>query len=108
MKKTLFAYKQKNNKEPFKEWIYSLKDNTDRARIFARLKRVEEGNYGDHKRFSGILELRCHFGKGYRIYCGEDGDTLVVLLIGGDKSTQYKDIQKAVEYWEDYNEQKKI
>jgi len=52
--------------------------------------------------------LRFNFGKGYRIYCGEDGNTFVILLTAGDKSSQHKDIQKALEYWEDYNEQKKI
>jgi putative addiction module killer protein len=105
--KVIIAYQTKDNKEPFSEWLISL-DNTIRGRVFTRLKRVEEGNYGDHKRFHGILELRFNFGKGYRIYCGEHGNTLVILLTAGDKSTQHKDIQKALEYWEDYNEQKKI
>jgi putative addiction module killer protein len=77
-------------------------------RVLVRLRRVEQGNYGDHKRFSGILELRFDFGKGYRVYCGEDGNTFVILLIGGDKSSQEKDIKKALEYWEEYHEQKKI
>lgn len=78
--------------------------NTVRNRILSRIDRVRHGNYGDYKRFHGIIELKFHFGKGYRVYFGEDGNTIVVLLIGGDKSTQEKDIQEAISYWEDYNE----
>ncbi len=52
--------------------------------------------------------MRLDFGKGYRLYCGEDGHTLVVLLMGGDKSSQGKDIKKALDYWRDYHEQKTI
>jgi putative addiction module killer protein len=85
----------------------SLKDRITRARIQSKIRRIESGNYGDHKRFQGILEIKLDFGKGYRLYCGESGNTLVVLLLGGDKSTQEKDIKKALEYWEDYHEQKK-
>ena len=106
--KTIITYKTKDNKEPFTDWIYSLKDKVSQKRILVRLRRVEQGNYGDYKRFSGILELRFDFGKGYRVYCGEDGHNLVILLIGGSKSTQRKDIKKALEYWEEYHEQKKI
>ena len=108
MEKTIISYKTQDNKEPFVEWLYSLKDKLSQKRILVRLRRVELGNYGDHKRFSGILELRFDFGKGYRVYCGEDGNTLVILFIGGDKSSQEKDIKRALEYWEDYHEQKKI
>ena len=104
----VIVYKSEDRREPFTDWLYSLKDKVTQKRILVRLKRVEQRNYGDYKRFSGILELRFDFGKGYRIYCGEDGHTLVILLIGGDKGTQEKDIQKALRYWEDYNEQKKI
>lgn len=106
--KTVIVYKTKSDKEPFVDWLFSLRDKITRHRIEARIDRVKNGNYGDHKRFEGIIELRLAFGKGYRIYCGEDADTLVVLLIGGDKSTQDKDIEKALEYWRDYHAQKKI
>lgn len=87
------------------EWIESL-DKTTRARIFVRLDRLRNGNYGDHKRFKGIVELRLHFGKGYRVYFGEDGKDIVLLLTAGDKSSQKKDIAKALVYWEGYNEKK--
>jgi putative addiction module killer protein len=106
MNKELVAYKTEDQREPFTEWLYSIKDKVNQKRILVRLKRIAQGNYGDHKRFSGIVELRFDFGKGYRVYCGEDGHTLVLLLIGGDKGSQEKDIQKALQYWEVYNEQK--
>ncbi|HAM39103.1 MAG TPA: addiction module killer protein [Elusimicrobia bacterium] len=108
MNKNVIIYKTNKNKEPFIEWLLSLKDKEVRARIQVRIRRIEQGNFGDHKRFRGIIEIRLHFGKGYRLYCGEEGNAIVVLLIGGDKSNQDKDIKKALEYWENYHEQKKI
>ena len=108
MQKTLLVYRTRDNSEPFYEWLYSLKDKVTSARIEARLERVKKGNFGDFKRFSGLIELRFDFGKGYRLYCAEDGHYLVLLLNGGDKSHQEKDIRKALEYLEDYYEQKKI
>ncbi len=85
------------------EWLASLSDSY-RDRIEARINRIKQGNYGDHKRFHGIIEIRMGFGKGYRLYCAEDGKVIVLLLVGGDKSTQDKDIRKALAYWRDYNE----
>ena len=108
MQKSVLVYRDKNNKEPFTEWLYSLRDKVIRARIEARIARIENGNFGDHKRFRGIIEIRLDFGKGYRVYCAEDGNILVILLVGGDKSRQDRDIKKALEYLEDYHEQKKI
>ncbi|OQA91431.1 MAG: hypothetical protein BWY26_00976 [Elusimicrobia bacterium ADurb.Bin231] len=108
MDKQVIIYKTNNNKEPFIEWLLSLKERITRERIQARIRRIEQGNFGDHKYFQGIIEIRLHFGKGYRLYCGEDGNKIVVLLIGGNKSNQGKDIKRALEYWEDYHAQKKI
>ena len=104
--KTVLFFKTEK-KEPVLEWIESL-DNSSRSRIFVRLERLKAGNYGDHKRFKGIVELRFHFGQGYRIYIGEDGKNIVILLAGGDKSTQHKDIYKALTNWEAYNDKNKI
>lgn len=65
--------------------------------------RVEAGNLGDYRSVGeGIFELRIDYGPGYRIYFGQIGITIVLLLCGGDKSTQEQDIRKAIEYWEDY------
>ena len=96
-------YQTEDGKRPFKQWIDSLKDKVTVARINARLARLEVGNFGDSKPVGeGVLELRLTFGAGYRIYCGLDGDKLVVLLSGGDKSSQEKDIKFAQDYWSDY------
>ncbi|MEW6557123.1 MAG: type II toxin-antitoxin system RelE/ParE family toxin [Elusimicrobiota bacterium] len=108
MDKRVILYKTSDNREPVIDWLLSLKDRTTRERIQARIRRIEQGNFGDHKRFSGIIEIRFHFGKGYRLYCGEDGNIIVVLLFGGDKSSQSKGIEKALGYWREYHEQKKI
>ena len=107
MKKDLFVYKTPKGDEPFFDWLYSLRDQVMRHRIRARIERIKLGNYGDHKCFQGIIEVRMDFGKGYRLYCGEDGAVIVILLVGGDKSSQDKDIKEALECWRDYHEQKK-
>jgi len=99
----LKIYAASNGKAPFITWLESLKDKTVRYRIKARLDNVSLGNLGDHKAIAnGISELRFSFGAGYRIYFGQTGGTIVLLLCGGDKSTQEKDIKKAKEYWKDY------
>ena len=67
--------------------------------------KAEEGLYGQHKiltNAAGIMEFIFNFGPGYRLYFAEDGDTLIILLIGVDKSTQDRDIKKAIEYWNDH------
>lgn len=86
----------------------SFRDKATTARIRARIDRVEAGNFGDTNPVgSGVSELRLPFGKGYRVYFGQDGVKLVVLLVGGDKATQEKDIKKAQDYWADYLERSK-
>jgi putative addiction module killer protein len=104
--KEILIFKTSEGKEPFLEWLFALGDKTSRYRIETRIDRLKCGNFGDHKRFKGIVELRLSFGKGYRVYCGEDGARIVILLQGGDKSSQKKDIQKALEYWREYHEKK--
>lgn len=66
------------------------------------MDRVEIGNYGDYKPLGdGVYELKLHFGSGYRVYFAEDGDIIVILLCGGDKSSQSKDIEVAKAYWKE-------
>jgi putative addiction module killer protein len=68
-----------------------------------RLRQLEHGNLGDMKSVGeGVLEMRIHTGAGYRVYCGRHGQHWIVLLLGGDKSSQAKDIVRAREYWEDW------
>ena len=102
--KSILIYETPAGKEPFWDWLLSLRDKTLRHRIEARIERLKFGNFGDHKRFSGIIELRLDFGKGYRVYCAEEGSKIVILLTGGDKSSQDKDIKEALEYWREYHE----
>jgi putative addiction module killer protein len=103
MLKTVIAYADKSGNEPFTKWLDSLKDARSRRRVLARLRRIEQGHYSDCKRLQdGVFELRLFFGPGYRVYFGEDGDTIVVLLCGGDKRSQDKDIQAATRYWMNY------
>lgn len=84
-----------NEKVPFIEWLNSL-DKTIKARIQSRLIRLLENNFGDHKKIDNeISELRFKFGAGYRIYYTEIDNVIVLLINGGDKSTQQKDIEKA-------------
>ena len=80
----------------FDTWFGSLRDVRARARIAARLDRIADGNFGDVKPVGGgVSELRIDYGPGYRIYYVQSGITLIVLLCGGDKSSQKKDIEKA-------------
>ena len=84
---------------PFEEWMNGLKDSVTRHRIQTRLDRVEKGNFGDYKPVGeGVCELRFDFGSGHRIYFVEEGDVIVILLCGGDKSSQIKDIKTAKIY----------
>lgn len=80
----------------FTNWLKSLKDARAVARIQIRIDRVELGNLGDVKFFDGIGELRVDYGPGYRVYFVKPGNTVVILLCGGDKSSQSKDIKKAI------------
>ncbi|RCJ20666.1 addiction module protein [Nostoc sp. ATCC 43529] len=92
-----------DGKNVFDEWLDSLRDKRTKAKIRARLDRVEDGNLGDCKSVGeGVCELRIDYGPGYRIYFGQEGITIIILLCGGDKSTQEQDIVKAQEYWKDY------
>lgn len=79
------------------DWINRLPDKTARARIQVRVDRLANGNPGDHRQLrGGVSELRLDFGPGYRVYYTQRGDTLTVILAGGDKSSQARDIAKAI------------
>lgn len=82
--------------EEFAQWLKDLRDRAARAKIIARIQRVEIGNLGDAKFFDGIGELRINYGPGYRLYFVQRGRTLVILLCGGDKSSQDRDIKSAI------------
>ncbi len=84
--------------EDYEHWFSGLRDRIARTRINIRIRRLSLGNPGDVKPVGeGVSELRIDHGPGYRVYFVQRGETLVVLLAGGDKSTQDRDIQKALE-----------
>ncbi|MDX2239035.1 MAG: type II toxin-antitoxin system RelE/ParE family toxin [Hyphomonadaceae bacterium] len=89
--------------ETFDEWLRKLRDLQGRARIDMRIKRLAIGNPGDVRPVGGgVSELRIDFGPGYRVYFADRGPELIVLLAGGDKSTQARDIEKAKALWESW------
>ncbi len=82
--------------DTFSKWLTKLKDIQAKVTILRRIERVKEGNFGDYKSVStNVNELRITTGPGYRIYYTKKDDKITILLVGGDKSTQSKDIQKA-------------
>ena len=84
--------------DTFDNWFEKLKNIKDRSRIADRIDRIKEGNLGDTKSIGNeIFELRFHFGSGYRIYFIKQYNTIIILLCGGNKKTQDKDIKKAKE-----------
>jgi putative addiction module killer protein len=100
-------YQTVEGRVPLSEWLDGLRDGRARARIVARVDRLSVGLLGDWKSVGdGVYELRIDYGPGYRVYYGQDGDILILLLSGGDKRTQRKDIEKAHGYWKDYNARK--
>lgn len=101
--KELRVYVTEDGRSPFNEWLTALRDSKARAKIRVRLDRVSLGNLGDcHGLGEGLQELRIDYGPGYRVYFGQLGQAIVLLLCGGDKSSQAKDIELAQEYWNDY------
>lgn len=100
---TVSVYQMAKGKTPFLDWLGSLKDRRARARIRVRLDKVRMGNFGDCKSVGGgVNEFKIDYGPGYRVYYGKRGSNIVVLLAGGTKKGQEKDIKKAIEYWKDF------
>ena len=94
----LFRYQRDDGREPFTDWLAGIRDKAAAARIRVRLRQVETGNFRDCDAVGeGVIELRIHVGAGYRVYCGRHGKAIVILLCGGDKSTQPRDIKRAKE-----------
>lgn len=99
----ILQYQDEAGRIPFQEWMEHLRDKQAKVRIAARLRQVENGNLGDWKPAGeGVMELRVHVGAGYRVYCGPYGQRWIVLLCGGDKSGQSKDIERAKAFWSEW------
>ncbi|MDF7801802.1 type II toxin-antitoxin system RelE/ParE family toxin [Pontiellaceae bacterium B1224] len=94
----------KGGRSPFFDWFKGL-DAPTAARVDRYIRRMESGNFGDSKGIGdGVQELRIHFGAGYRVYYGRDGDTIVILLGGGTKRKQAADIKAATARWAEYKQ----
>ncbi|MEO8461115.1 MAG: type II toxin-antitoxin system RelE/ParE family toxin [Dokdonella sp.] len=92
-----------DGRSPFGEWIAAQRDRQAIQAVAARITRMQGGNRGDWKTVAtGVFELRIDSGPGYRVYCGQDGATLVLLLCAGSKRSQSRDIEHACDYWKDY------
>ena len=99
----LFRYQREDGREPFTEWLESVRDKVAQARIRVRLRQIEAGNFGDCEPVGeGVSELRIHVGAGYRVYFGRHGRTVVLLLCGGDKASQPADIRRARIFFEEW------
>jgi putative addiction module killer protein len=96
-------YRTQDGNVPVLEWLSRFRDRVTRARITARLDRLALGLRGDWRSVGGgVSELRIDHGPGYRVYFAQHANTVVILLCGGDKRTQAKDIEQAHAYWKDY------
>ena len=104
--KSIERYKTTDGRCPYRDWIESL-DLVIQARIYAYVDRVASG--GAKKNIkpvgAGVYEIKIDVGPGFRVYFGEVGSAIVLLLVGGDKSTQNRDIRQAIEFWRDYETQ---
>jgi putative addiction module killer protein len=99
-------YRLSDGVAPFDRWITKLRDGRAKARILVQLDRLRLGLPGDWKSVGeGVFELRIFEGKGYRVYFSREGKSIVILLCGGDKSTQGRDIEQAQSYWRAYRRQ---
>jgi putative addiction module killer protein len=95
-------YLAEDGHSPFEDWFADL-DPAAAAKVSVALVRIEQGNPSNLKSVGeGILECRIDWGPGYRVYCGRDGDILVILLTGGTKKRQQRDIETARTLWRDY------
>ena len=101
--KKILVYMDEYGNEPYTQWFIGLRDKKSKSRIESRLQRLAAGLYGDCESVGeGVFELRMFFWPGYRVYFGEDAENIVVLLCGGDKSSQKRDIKMAKAYWQEY------
>ena len=107
--RTANIYESANGEKPYENWLRALKDKRAQAKIAARVDRAEIGNFGKYRELqNGVYEIKEDFGPGYRVYFGIDGDEIILLLCGGDKGSQGRDIERAKKFWKEYNERKKL
>lgn len=103
--KQLLIYETKDGTQPLEKWMTKLRDVEAIARLDERIDRLERGNPGDYKSVgAGVYELRIDYGAGFRLYFAFAGRQIILLLCGGDKTTQTRDIRLAQQYWQDYQQ----
>ena len=103
MKLIVVQYVTDTGKVPYKDWLSGLKDNMAKIAILRRVNMLEEGHFGDCEPVGdGVSELRLHLGPGYRVYFGIHGKRICLILDGGTKRTQTRDIARAKQHWRDY------
>ena len=101
-------YVSPDGKDIYGDWIKHLRDTRSQIAIIRRIERLRQGNFGDHKSCgNGVWELRIDLGPGYRVYYGLAGEQVVLLLCGGDKATQNRDIDRAAEFWKAFRKETK-
>ena len=100
-------YTDEQDKSPYAEWLASLRDARARARIIMQVDRMELGLFGDSEPVGeGLSELKIHYGPGYRVYYGREALDTYLVICGGDKSTQSRDIKRAKMYWQEHKRRK--
>jgi putative addiction module killer protein len=105
IRREIFFFETRDGRTPARDWLDRIEGQPAYSRIMARLDRVEHVNFGEHRSVGGgVSELVIDFGPGYRIYYGQDGAEIVILLVAGNKATQQKDVETAKEYWRTYND----
>lgn len=107
--RTAQEYEDQDGKAPFRDWLIALKDARGKAKITKAITQMEAGNFGDHKSITngnGLQERRIDYGPGYRIYYITEGDELIILFAGSDKSDQQAVINLAKKYLADYKARK--
>lgn len=96
-------YLTPDEKDVYLEWLKQIRDTVAKTAVVRRVNRIEQGNFGDHKFCrDGVWELCIDMGAGYRVYYAIAGQQIVLLLCGGDKRSQNKDIERACTYWQDW------
>jgi putative addiction module killer protein len=99
----LIRYRRDDGTEPFTDWFHSIRDRIAQTRIRFRLREAQEGNLGDVRSVGeGVSEFRIHVGAAYRVYFGQHGALIVILLCGGEKRRQSEDIRRAKLYWREW------
>ena len=97
------VYRTKNGVSPFKRWLAGIEDRNSLYVINERISRMRLGHFGNYRDLKdGVFELKIPYGPGFRVYFSVAGKKLILLLIGGNKSSQKRDIEQAKEYWNEF------